>query len=116
MKYVFHDKDVNCRFDVSASEFVSLFANAAFVITNSFHGTAFAVNLGKRFFTVVNDKMKTSSRFYSLLEQTELLDRICKEDTPFENIVDNSISFSEVREKLDSLRSKSITFIQQALC
>lgn len=116
VKYVFNDKDVNCRFDVSASEFVSLFANAAFVITNSFHGTAFAVNLGKRFFTVVNDKMKTSSRFYSLLEQTELLDRICKEDTPFQSISDNPINFPKVRYKLDSLRAKSLKFLQDALC
>lgn len=114
--YAFKDPEVDYRFDVSAPEFVSLFANASFVITNSFHGTAFAVNLGRRFFTVVNDRMKTSSRFYSLLEQTGLLDRICKEGTPLETVVDNTIRHEDVRVKTDALRATSIKFLQDALC
>ena len=95
--YAFKDPAVDYRFDVSAPEFVSLFANASFVITDSFHGTAFAVNFGRHFFTVVNDRMKTSSRFYSLLEQVGLLDRICKENTPLEAVFDNPIPADEVR-------------------
>ena len=114
--YAFKDPEVDYRFDVSAPEFVSLFANASFVITNSFHGTAFAVNLGRRFFTVVNDRMKTSSRFYSLLEQVGLLDRICKEGTPLETVVDNPIRHEDVRAKLDALRATSLKFLQDALC
>ena len=113
--HAFKDPEVDYRFDVSAPEFVSLFANASFVITNSFHGTAFAVNLGKRFFTVVNDRMKTSSRFYSLLEQTGLIDRICKEGSPLDTIVDNSIPVAEVRERLDALRGNALNFIENAL-
>ncbi len=116
VKYPFKDPEVECRFDVSTPEFVSLFANASFVITNSFHGTAFATNLGKRFFTVVNDRMKTSSRFYSLLEQTNLLDRICKEGTPMDTIVDNPIPVGDVRARLDALREKSFKFLHDALC
>lgn len=116
VKYPFKDPDVECRFDVSAPEFVSLFANASFVITNSFHGTAFATNLGKRFFTVVNDTMKTSSRFYSLLEQTNLLDRICKEGTPMDAVVDNPIPVEDARARLDALREKSLKFLHDALC
>lgn len=114
--YAFKDLEVDYRFDVSAPEFVSLFANASFVITNSFHGTAFAVNLGRHFFTVVNDRMKTSSRFYSLLEQVGLLDRICKEGTPLESVEDKPISAGDVRAKLDVLRATSIKFLQDALC
>ena len=115
VKYPFKDPEVECRFDVSAPEFVSLFANASFVITNSFHGTAFAVNLGKRFFTVVNDRMKTSSRFYSLLEQTGLLERICKEGTPLDTVVDNPIPVAKVRERLDALRGNALDFIENTL-
>lgn len=115
VKYPFKDPEVECRFDVSAPEFVSLFANASFVITNSFHGTAFAVNLGRQFFTVVNDRMKTSSRFYSLLEQTGLAERICKEETPLDAVVDNPISVTDVRKRLDTLRRNALDFIENAL-
>lgn len=115
VKYSFKDPEVEFRFDVSAPEFVSLIANASFVITNSFHGTAFSVNLGTRFFAVVNDSMKTSSRFYSLLEQTNLLERICKEGTPFDALVDNAIPVENVRARLDSLREKALMFLQDAL-
>lgn len=94
---------------------MSLFANASFVITNSFHGTAFAVNLGKRFFTVVNDRMKTSSRFYSLLEQTGLTERICKEGTQLDTVVDNPVPVAEVRERLDALRGNALDFIENTL-
>lgn len=114
--YAFKDSEVDYRFDVSVPEFVSLFANASFVITDSFHGTAFAVNFGRRFFTVVNDQMKTSSRFYSLLEQANLLNRICKENTPFNTIVDNPIPAKDTRVRLDILRERSIKFLQDALC
>lgn len=114
--YAFNDLEVDYRFDVSVPEFVSLFANASFVITNSFHGTAFAVNLGRRFFTVVHERMKTSSRFYSLLEQANLLDRICKEGTPLESIKDNPIPAEDVRIRLDLLRAASLKFLHEALC
>lgn len=114
--YAFHDTEIEYRFDVTAPEFVSLFANANFVITNSFHGTAFAINFGKQFFTLITSKMQTSSRFYSLMEQTGLLNRICKENTPFETIVDNPISVHEVQGKLNLLREKSLSFLQNALC
>lgn len=113
--HAFRDTEIDYRFDVSAPEFVSLFANASYIITNSFHGTAFAVNFGRQFYTIVNDKMKTSSRFYSLLEQVELLDRICKENTTFENIVDNDIPVEIVRDKLDAFRADSLKFLCEAL-
>lgn len=114
--YAFKDPEVDYRFDVTAPEFVSLFANASFVLTNSFHGTAFAVNFGRCFFTVVNERMKTSSRFYSLLEQVGLLDRICKEGMSFELINDNPIPIKEIRQKLDDLRKLSFKFLEDALC
>lgn len=112
----FHDPDVDCRFDISAPEFVTLISNAEFVITNSFHGTAFSVNFGKPFFTIVNERMKTSSRFYSLLEQTDLLDRICHEGTPMNQIVDTPIDGDKIETRLETLRSISIKYLEDAIC
>ncbi|MDO3385983.1 polysaccharide pyruvyl transferase family protein, partial [Gilvimarinus sp. SDUM040013] len=38
--------------DAGPIEFLELFSNAAFVITDSFHGTCFSINLEKPFITV----------------------------------------------------------------
>lgn len=115
VSHVFHDAAVDYRFDVSAPEFVRLIANASFVVTNSFHGTAFATNFGRRFYSVVADRMQTSSRFYSLLGQVGLSDRIVKEGTDFDALVDNPIPVDAARERLDALRKESLSFLRAAL-
>lgn len=52
---------------VSPYDFVSLFLNAAFVMTSSFHGTAFAMLSGVPFLTYVNENAKADSRAFDLL-------------------------------------------------
>ena len=42
-----------CVLDAGPAEFLGLFRNAAYVCTNSFHGTVFATQFQKPFFTVV---------------------------------------------------------------
>lgn len=43
------DRGINNILDAGPSEFLSLFYNAEYIITNSFHGTAFSVNFNKPF-------------------------------------------------------------------
>ena len=52
---------------ISPEDFVWLFANASFVITTSFHGTAFAINYNKPFYTIYNPLIQ-DDRIYSLLK------------------------------------------------
>lgn len=59
-------------FGVGPREFVGLIANAEYVVTNSFHGTAFSVLFRKRFLSIVDSGLgsKTlSSRLVDLLER-----------------------------------------------
>lgn len=53
--------------DSSIPEFLELFANAALVITSSFHGTAFAINMGVPLISIIPDNEK-DSRQRSLLK------------------------------------------------
>lgn len=53
------DRGINNILDAGPSEFLSLFYNAEYIITNSFHGTAFSVNFNKPFFTVVSSTKRT---------------------------------------------------------
>ena len=65
--------------DAGPAEFLSLFQNAAYVCTNSFHGTVFSVQFQRPFFTAVAPaelQDPERSRTFSLLSRLELTDRI----------------------------------------
>ncbi|MFV3327961.1 polysaccharide pyruvyl transferase family protein [Pseudomonas sp. NY15372] len=100
--------------DVGPDEFVELFSNASFVITNSFHGTAFSVNLNIPF--IVTTPPTGINRINSLLKSVGLEDRIIghyDEQALNRNIKD--IDFSDSNKRLDDLRKKSFEFLEGAL-
>ena len=64
----FHEKKIP---PIGPYEFLYLFEHATFVITNSFHGTAFSLNFNIPFCSVVKDKTSSDSRMYSLLQKVK---------------------------------------------
>lgn len=62
----------------SPEEFVGLFKHASFVVSASFHGTVFALQYGKPFYSIRSGK-GVDSRVASLLHQLELTDRFITE-------------------------------------
>ncbi|NLM48334.1 MAG: polysaccharide pyruvyl transferase family protein [Epulopiscium sp.] len=106
-----------CAFAVpSPLEFVQLFSNASYVVTNSFHGTAFSTNLNKNFFTFIKGERNTAtnSRIVDFLENLGLADRIYTK-CPKEKINISQPNFEEVNKKLEALRKKSINFLTESL-
>ena len=67
-------------------DFVRLFADASMVITDSFHGTAFSLNLNVPFYSVVNNIENADSRISDLLTSVNELSRIIKKRTTFSDI------------------------------
>ena len=68
-----------CILDAGPAEFLSLFQNASYVCTNSFHGTVFSVQFQKPFFTAVAPSELAAperSRTFSILSRLGLTDRI----------------------------------------
>ena len=66
-------------FDAGPAEFLSLFRHAAYVCTNSFHGTVFSVLFQRPFFTAAAPaelREPECSRTFSLLSRLGLTDRI----------------------------------------
>lgn len=59
----------------SVEEWLALFRDAAFVITNSFHGTVFSIINNKDFYTI-NNENRGADRFLSLLSRFNLKDRL----------------------------------------
>lgn len=68
------DKRINkCFTKLAPFDFINIVANSSYIITNSFHGTAFSIIMRKQFLVI--GKKKYNSRMKSLLAKTKLEDR-----------------------------------------
>lgn len=98
--------------DAGIEEWLSLFLNADFVLTNSFHGTAFSINFEKDFSVELPPKkVKAGSRITDLLNLFGLQDRIISDG----NINDEKISYMSVESALAAERETSLDFLHQAI-
>ena len=91
-------------------EFVYLVDHADYVLTSSFHGTAFSVNFGKRF---ISFKVGLRfSRIRTLLANLGLMDRVF---VPDRDILSAPIDYEAVNEKLQALRERSMRYLASCL-
>lgn len=105
--------DVEEILTAGPSDFVGLFANAEFVVTNSFHGTVFSINFSKPFYSVIKSKHSTNSRLTSILRKLALENRILSVGSPLPEIAD--IDFTEPAKRLGAEREHSFEYIKKAL-
>ena len=105
-----------CVLDAGPAEFLGLFQNAAYVCTNSFHGTVFSTQFRRPFFTAVAPGELAAperSRTFSILNRLGLTDRIIgKGDTASP---DTAIDWDAVEEKLTAARESSLDYLRAAL-
>lgn len=95
------------------SGFLDLVKNTAYMVTDSFHGTAFAINFNTQFVEVLPNT-GTSSRNQSILELTGLTDRIVRDLNDF-SYIDQEIDFKEANEKIGTSRIESIRILEEML-
>ncbi|MBR4989173.1 MAG: polysaccharide pyruvyl transferase family protein [Bacteroidaceae bacterium] len=95
----------------SPGDFLSLMYHADYVVTNSFHGTAFSVNLNKQFCVFMPSAFST--RISSIIELCGLQDRMVSENISIEQLQEQ-IDYTTVNGRLDTERLKSIEFLKQA--
>lgn len=100
--------------DAGPDEFVQLFSQASFVITNSFHGTAFAVNFNIPF--LVTTPPVGINRINSLLCSVALQERIIAsaELGKLNTLIRSVLDFSECNIKLNVLRKISESYLNKA--
>lgn len=111
-------KDVIKEACLSPNEFVSLFANAEYVVTQSYHGVILSILFKKKFF-VLNRTTKlyvsgVFSRIEDLLKKLDLEDRIVNEESAFDNL-DKEIDYSVVYDKIAFYSQISKEFLNKAL-
>lgn len=103
--------DINIPF-CGPAEFLGLFANAKYITTNSFHGTAFAINFNKDFISVI--KRNSPQRAQTLLNNIGLPERLL---TNIEDVdkLPLHINYDEPNKKLNELRQDSISYLLNAI-
>jgi len=93
-------------------EFLGLFAEADFIITNSFHGTVFSIIFKKPFLSITD---KRGCRLKDLLTGLGLEKRIILNDGIQAPVRNSDINYTEVDQKLSLLREHSSKFLTNAL-
>ncbi len=97
-------------------DFLAMFDRATYIITNSFHGTAFSINFNKDFTVILNPNATKDSRVAELLKNFGLQKRGIRNPDEIEYSQENlKTDFSEANSKLKEMRKKSMTFLRNAL-
>lgn len=102
--------------DIGPKEFVSVIKNAKCVYTDSFHGTAFSINLQVPFWTFSRNYkgvVEQSSRITSLLEKMNLTERYITSQSVCD--ADSNLDFSFAQKKLERERIISKRYLSEAL-
>lgn len=101
---------------ISVPQWLRSFHEADFVVTDSFHGTIFAIVFRKPFLSIVNQARGTE-RFSSLLTMLGLEDRMIAQNVA-EDLnarIAEPIDFDAVYQRLEVFRQGSASFLQEAL-
>lgn len=97
----------------SAYDFLYYLSNAEYVITDSFHGTAFSINFGKQFLTFSAPKF--NSRIQSILELFSLESRLSAAACNDITIIDKPLDKEGIERALSHERKTSLDFLKSAL-
>lgn len=105
---------IKVLYGVSPADFLALFNKAEFIITDSFHGTAFSVNYEKQFLAYCGSGgSRLSSRIINLLNQLGLEERLLVNLKSVPLIKD--INYLLVNNILEQKRDMSVQYLKEAL-
>lgn len=94
-------------------DFLSYIKNSTYFITDSFHGTAFALNFNRQFIEILPNN-KTGSRNQSILQLTGLQNRIVIDYDDF-SIAEKVIDYTRINEIFEQERKKSMIILENLI-
>ena len=97
--------------DATPDKYIWLFRHASFVVTNSFHGVSFSINMERQFVALKRDKY--NSRLDNIMNVMGLADRFVT--TKEDGLIESDINYSKVNERKSALLKSSKEFLQSAL-
>jgi len=106
----------NCKPNADLEEWLFYYKNSNFVITDSFHGTCFAIIFRKNFISLANTSRGTN-RFISLLETAGLMDRLIYDPSEIESRPDlfEDIDYDRVFATLEPKIKESLDWLKNAI-
>lgn len=110
--FIDKDADITIRY-ADPGKFLSLMEYADYVITNSFHGTAFSINLNKQFSVFMPNAFST--RIDSILKLCRLERRLVSTNWKLENTYTDFIDYQKINNFLLKERIKAINFLKDSL-
>lgn len=103
-------KNRKLKQSLSPEEFLGYFKGASYIITTSFHGTAFSI-LFRKNFNVISCDVRTDERALSLLQSLGLEKRMCSiNDT---SMIMSDIDYYLIDSKLQNLRGSSLHYLMK---
>lgn len=108
-------KNVEYIIDSSPIEFLQAFENASYVVTSSFHGTAFAVNFGIPLYSVISDTSSSDDRQSSLLKDLGITNCLITKNSSIKMPEEVMYERETVKRKLKELRNQSLNYLTEAL-
>ena len=103
------EHSIQCQNTAGPDEFLGLFSNAEYVLTDSFHGTVFSLMFHRPFLTLTDQGWAKNNRASDLLEYLELEDRILEHE---QAQIEKSVPWDQVDEKLREYRERSVDYLK----
>ncbi len=98
----------NADAKLSIEDWLAIYRDASYIITDSFHGTIFSIIFHKPFLSITNES-RGSSRFNSLLKKLKLGDRLMKISE--QKVLSSNIDWCIVDKCIESYRKTATTFL-----
>ena len=106
-------------FDVGPAEFISLIKNASLVLTDSFHATAFSINLKTPFISLCRfdkcDRRSMNDRLVTILDMVGLSDRLVDAGDTISSDFLYAVDFEKAHEHLERKRQIARQFLVDTL-
>ena len=112
------DDDIVFTADIGPDGFLECFKRACFVVTTSFHGTAFSVNFEKDFFAVLNPNATIDDRVKSFLESVDLGSRgliLSNTNISAITVKDMTVDHTVSAERLQKMREVTLDYLTEVL-
>lgn len=94
-------------------EFLALFMNSRYVVTNSFHGCAFSINFNKNF--IVSKPPASPNRVIDLLEKLGAKNQLVLSNNDFSDDLLQDVLFQDINKKLLKYKNESKAFLDEAI-